>query len=381
MAHQDSRPVISSDRRRFLKLSGGAALGAFASACGATAGHRFVLEPTVRRFARVNVSPDRVIRTVVGLRPFRPSGFVVRPEKIDSRTVIHNYGHGGGGMSMSWGTSYLAVEHALDTGERACAVIGCGGVGLATARLLQRRGFVVTIYAKDLPPNTTSNIAGAQWSPATSYDRDHRTPAFAVQFERAARLSHREFQNLDGSTYGIRWIENYVVGDAPPPGPQGSSQNLEDLYPDVHDLRPGEHPFAARFVRRFTTMLIEPSIYLPAVMRDFLIAGGRLVVRELADLRAVAALPEPLIVNCAGLGAKALFGDEELVPIKGQLTVLLPQPEVDDITLTDDLYMFPRRDGILLGGTHERGDWTLEPNIDAQTRIVSAHQTFFARMR
>jgi D-amino-acid oxidase len=372
---------MAIERRRFLKISGGAALGAFASACTATASRRFVLEPAARRFARVNVAPDRIIRTVVGLRPFRPSGFVVRAERIGDRTVIHNYGHGGGGMTLSWGTSHLAVGLALESGERTCAVIGCGGVGLATARLLQRRGFAVTIYAKDVPPNTTSNIAGAQWSPFTVYDRDQRTPAFAAQFERAARLAHREFQNLDGATYGVRWIENYVVGDQPPPGPQGSSQNIQDLYPDVHDLRPGEHPFAARYVRRFTTMLIEPAIYLPAMMRDFMMAGGKLIVRELAALQAVAALPERLVVNCTGLGAKALFGDEELVPIKGQLTVLLPQPEVDYITLTDDLYMFPRRDGILLGGTHERGEWSLEPNLEAQTRIVSAHQAFFSGMR
>jgi D-amino-acid oxidase len=379
VAFEDRREV-ALDRRRFLALTGGAAVGAIASGCGIPARHHFVLDPP-RRFARVHVSPDRIIRTVVGLRPFRPSGFVVRADKLDARTLIHNYGHGGGGMTMSWGTAHLAVEHALDTGERACAVIGCGGVGLATARLLQQRGFAVTIYAKDLPPNTTSNISGAQWAPAESYDRTHLTPAFAAQFERAARLSHREYQNLPGSYYGIRWLENYVVSDTPFEAAQGSAQNIQDLYPDVHDLRPGEHPFGGRYVRRFTTMLIEPPIYLPALMRDFQLAGGRVIVGELADLRAIAALPERVAINCTGLGAKALVGDDELMPIKGQLSVLLPQPEIDYITLMNELYMFPRRDGILLGGTHERGVWTLNPNVDAQARIVSGHQQFFAKMR
>src|SRR4029079_10969735 len=151
------------------------------------------------------VSADRVIRTVVGLRPFRPSGFVVRAEKLDAHTLIHNYGHGGGGMTMSWGTAHLATELALAGGQTRAAVLGCGGVGLATARLLQRRGFAVTIYAKDLPPNTTSNIAGAQWSPAESYDSDHVTPEFREQFVRAARLSHREYQLLAGDYYGVPW--------------------------------------------------------------------------------------------------------------------------------------------------------------------------------
>jgi D-amino-acid oxidase len=373
-------PRSNPSRREFLRLTGSAAAAALAASCAPATRRGLPVEPA-RRFARVHVSTDRVIRTVVGLRPFRPSGFVVRTEKLDARTVIHNYGHGGGGMTMSWGTAHLAVEQALQSGERSCAVLGCGGVGLATARLLQRRGFAVTIYAKDLPPNTTSNIAGAQWSPAESYDHDHRTPAFTAQFERAAHLAHREYQNLPGEAYGIRWIENYVVSDTPPAGAQGSSQNLQDLYPDVHDLRPGEHPFGGRYVRRFTTMLIEPPIYLNAMLRDFRIAGGTLVVRDFADLRAVAALAEPVVVNCTGLGAKALFNDEELMPIKGQLTVLLPQPEIDYITLTEDLYMFPRRDGILLGGTHERGVWTMEPNLEAQQRVVEGHRAFFARMK
>src|SRR5262245_51205655 len=368
-------------RRTFLRIGSTAAVATLAAGCGVRS--RFVVVPA-RRFAKVKVAPDRIIRTVVGLRPFRPSGFVVRAEKLDAKTLVHNYGHGGGGMTMSWGTSHLAVElvaQAVQPGQGSCAVLGCGGVGLATARLLQRRGWTVAIYAKDLPPNTTSNISGAQWSPAESYDPDRVSPAFREQFTRAARLSHREFQNLVGDYYGVRWIENYVISEQPFVRPQGAGQNLQDLYPDVHELDYGEHPFGRAYVRRFTTMLIEPPVYLNALLRDFLLAGGKLVVRELADARSVATLPEPVVVNCTGLGARALFGDEELMPIKGQLTVLLPQPEIDYITLTSDLYMFPRRDGILLGGTHERGVWTLEPNAEAGQHILDGHREFFARMK
>jgi glycine/D-amino acid oxidase-like deaminating enzyme len=77
-----------------------------------------------------------VIRTVVGLRPYRPSGFVVRREAIQEKTIVHNYGHGGGGITLSWGTAHLAVEQALPTGAMRMAVLGSGAVGLATARLL-----------------------------------------------------------------------------------------------------------------------------------------------------------------------------------------------------------------------------------------------------
>jgi glycine/D-amino acid oxidase-like deaminating enzyme len=129
-------------------------------------------------------------------------------------------------------------------------------------------------------------------------------------------------------------------------------------------------------------MLIEPPIYLNAVLRDFLLAGGKVVVREFADLRAVSSLPQPVIMNCTGLGAKALFNDEELTPIKGQLSILLPQPEVTYTYLSpDDLYMFPRRDGVLLGGTFERGVWSLEPSPVETERILKGHAKIMREMR
>ena len=365
----NSEPLF--DRRRLLRSAGLAALG-----LGSCSRPTMPVNP-VRRFAPVKVAPERVIRTVVGLRPFRPSGFVVREERIGSKRVVHNYGHGGCGVTLSWGTSHLAVEEAFDAGVSNYAVLGCGAVGLATARLLQRRGGKVTIYAKDLPPQTTSNIAGAQWSPFTVADHDRKTPAFSAQLERASRLSHRYFQDLVGERYGVRWIENYVFTETP--DVRYLEDPIADLYPDVAMLEPGDHPFPSPHVRRFMTMLIETPVYLEAVLRDFMIMGGRVVVRDFAESGQLEMLEEPVIVNCTGMGAKQLFGDKELTAIKGQLTVLLPQPEVDYITLAGNLYMFPRRDGILLGGTTERDVWTLEVNEEAKARVMEGHKRFFER--
>jgi len=95
----------------------------------------------------------------------------------------------------------------------------------------------------------------------------------------------------------------------------------------------------------------------------------------------LATLSESIVVNCTGLGARELFGDRELMPIKGQLTVLLPQPEVDYAMVGRGLYMFPRRDGIILGGTFERGVETMEPNPEAKKRILAGHQRIFGGMR
>jgi D-amino-acid oxidase len=372
-----ARPV---PRRAMLRATGLAALGAGLSACASRRAGSLVSPEPPRRFARVHVSEDRVIRTVVGLRPYRPSGFVVRVEKLGDKTVVHNYGHGGGGITLSWGTSELAVDEAWKTGEKRFAILGCGAVGLASARLLQQRGGEVTIYAKDLPPHTTSNIAGGQWSPTSVMDRDRRTGESDALLARVSRLSHRSFQQLPGAEFGIRWLENYILSDEPLQD-WWEQDLVRDLYPESRELRRHEHPFPTPYARRFTTMLIEPPIYMSAMLRDVRLAGGRVVVRELASREEVHALPEPVVVNCTGLGAKALFGDEELEPVKGQLTFLLPQPEVDYITISDGLYMFPRRDGILLGGTFEHNVWSLDVDEAARQRIMTGHRALFEGLR
>jgi D-amino-acid oxidase len=367
-------------RRTMLARTGLAAVGASVSACAGKRLSSLVAPEAPRRFARVHVSEDRIIRSVVGLRPYRRSGFMVGAEKVGDKTVVHNYGHGGGGITLSWGTSEMAVEEAWATGEKRFAVLGCGAVGLASARLLQQRGGDVTIYAKDLPPQTTSNIAGGQWSPTSIMDDDRRTPESDARLARAARLSHRRYQQLPAAEFGIRWIENYVLSDRPLE-PWWEQELTRDLYPEWRDLRPGEHPFPAPYARHFTTLLVEPHVYLTAMLRDVRLAGARVVVRELAGREQLADLPEPVVVNCTGLGARALFGDEELEPVRGQLTFLLPQPEVDYIVIANGLYMFPRRDGILLGGTFEHGNWSLDVDEATRTRIVGGHRALFDGMR
>jgi len=328
----------------------------------------------------VHVSADREIRTVVGLRPYRPSGFVVRPEKLDDSLVVHNYGHGGGGITLSWGTAKLAVDVGLPGHAGPVAVLGCGAVGLATAKLLQEAGAAVTIYAKDLPPNTTSNIAGGQWFPFMVSELDKRTTLFNRQFLAAAEFAYRRYQIMVGPHYGIRWMRNYYLDDQPwnEQGYRGKEGVLRFMMPELRDLSPHEHPFTGyQFVRQFDTMIIEPPIYLAALLDEVRLAGATTKVVEIRDRGEIQNLPEKLVFNCTGLGARALFADEELTPVKGQLTILLPQPEVQYAIGQGDLYMFPRTDGILLGGTHEMGVWTLDPNLEKKQEILAQHKAFF----
>lgn len=361
------------NRRQFLRRGAlvGAALG-LGTGCTPKLAQGLLLPPE-RRFVKPNVSWDRIIRTSVGLRPARRSGFLVKREKFGDKTVIHNYGHGSRGVTLCWGTSHMAVEKALATGETSFAVIGCGAVGLATARLLQNHGFDVTIYAKDLPPYTTSDHAEAIWDGGEN-------PDSGDEWNMAARLSHGYFTKMVGEHYGVRWIDYY-------------SENYEDmylshypgsplggLYKDFRVFERNELPFPFQTsVLHWSTLLIEPPIYMKAVVQDFLSAQGKIVVRDFPDLQAVLQLSEPVIMNCSGLGAKFLFNDDKMFPVKGQITILLPQPELD--YCVDWPGIIPRKDGLLIAGTHEPNVWSLEPNMEAMKDYMDRAIAFAKNMK
>ncbi len=380
------------DRRALL---GAGFFGIGLGACSARIpGARTDLRPPLR-LPPVFCSPDRIIRTTVGLRPHRPAGFRLRADRLDGTTLIHNYGHGGAGISLSWGTGRMAAEMALDHPDRRAAVIGCGAVGLATARQLQRRGFEVTIHAMSLPPDTTSNLAWAGFTPgAWTVDHEERTPEWDRQFREAAAESYREFQWLAGRGRGVSWVDRYTLSDREPRSGRrrpGGPEPLvpEELNPGRFVLGPGEHPFPSLYATRRSTIRIEPAIYLDALVRDFLTMGGHIRIRKFESVREIVALDESLVVNCSGLGTKELFGDEELIPLRGQLTVLVPQPEVQYSLASPPtepppgvtgLGMMPRSDGIVLGSTMERGEWSLEPNAAARDHIVAGHRAVFGRM-
>src|SRR6185369_11469176 len=140
--------------------------------------------------------------------------------------------------------------------------------------------------------------------------------------------------------YGVRWSRSFMLTNSgfTETGYYGQQSVLRPMMPEFRDLADGEHLFTGyKQVRQFDAMLIEPPIYLPAMMQDFRLAGGTIEVREFHSAADLGSLPQKLVFNCTGLGAKALFNDAELTPVKGQLTFLLPQPEIEYSAIPEGL--------------------------------------------
>ena len=381
-------------RRTFLTAGSMAAVGFGLSGCATNPKPNLTAKRPPVHLAPVNAAWDRIIRTTVGLRPHRDAGFVLKADKLDDKLLVHNYGHGGAGMSLAWGTGLIAAEFATEHQARQAAVIGSGSVGLTCARQLQRRGFDVTIYAMAVPPYVTSNMSLAGFTPNSGLvESDRRTPAWDAQYRRAADISYRQLQLLAGPHYGVSWLDNYsLVDELPSPpaaNPDRPSLNA-GLGVGQEVLEPGEHPFATKYAIVSPQIRIEPSIYLDNLVRDFQLWGGRIIIRKFDTPRELASLREPIVINCTGLGARDLFGDQELVPRKGQLTVMAPQPEVNYHTnggvpprpgASLGIHMMARNDGIVLGGTSQRGVWTLEPDEDERKRVVDSHIAVFSAMK
>jgi hypothetical protein len=195
------------------------------------------------------------------------------------------------------------------------------------------------------------------------------------QFVRAVDYSWRRFQIMVGDDYGIHWLPTYVEADSP------EEKVIANFPPVNRMLSPAEHPFPLDSVRRYDTMYVETGRYLRQMLRDVQIAGGKIEVRKFAAPADIAALPESLVFNCTGLGSRDLFGDADLHPARGQLAILEPQPEVNYAALGDFGYMFPRADGIILGGTFELDQWDTTPQPAAIARIVASQKRFFESFR
>lgn len=342
-----------------------------------------------RELSPIIATPDRIIEMNVCTRPFRLQGPRIESERIGRKNVVHNYGHGGSGWSLSWGTGRIAVEMAQAHGRREVAVIGCGAIGLTTAIVAQQAGLKVKIYTKERPPYVSSHRATGSFTPDSRICSSQFAPQFAVQWEAMARYSFRRFQSLLGvANHPVEWRDMYILSDLPPGSPQPSTPSLEPEYPNLErellgDITPGSvvvgsHPFPAPYVQRRPTLLFNIAEYTRLLMNEFLMNGGLIETYAMQDRSDFAAVGERTIINCTGYGARSLLADDSIIPVRGQTAKLIPQPEVDYgfFYSSRRVSVYPRRDGMLVQaqaeGDYGNGAENLDPgeSISAVKRIA-----------
>jgi len=346
-------------RRQLLAGAGAAAFLGVLEGCGvATLGTKREASSPVLQLAPVRASPDRITRITVCTRPFRAQGPRLDAERIGAKLIVHNYGHGGSGWSLSWGSSSIAVQKALAGGERDIAVIGCGALGLTSALLLQRAGARVTIYAKDLPPNVRSSLATGVWTPDSRIClEEHATPAFKQQWQQMARASFQTYQNFLGLPgTPVEFIDSYYVSDdaamRPPSELAGrpAFANLQreligDLIPQGVDFAPGSHSLGQRYLKRNSQLMFNLTAYTRLLITEFGANGGKIEIAEFHTPGDLAKLREKVLINATGYGARALLGDESVIPVRGQLARMIPQPDVNYGLFYKGVSFVPRRDG------------------------------------
>jgi D-amino-acid oxidase len=384
--------MARSIARRDVMRTGGGLISALAldGCVGSPARQQQATLPPVR------ASMDRLIKITVCTRPFRADGPRLDVEKIGDKIVVHNYGHGGSGWSLSWGSSTIATSKAMATGAREIGVIGCGALGLTSATLLQRAGYPVTIYAKDRPPQVRSSLASGLWTPDSRICLEERaTPEFRQLWQTMRDTSFATYQNYLGLPgEPVEWIDFYRLAggpDRPPPAqPSGNDMKFAELQADMPDVRErraddltgAANPFPRFQTRRTGNMMFNLIEYQHLLYSDFLTAGGRIETREFHTPADFVGLPQKVLVNCTGYGARALFKDGSVIPVRGQLARLIPQAEITYGLYYNHVSFVPRRDGLVVQsvGPDERvgyGDNSTEPNREEAEQAVATIASIF----
>jgi len=339
-----------------------------------------------RKLVPVRADIKRITGVYTCTRPFRRAGPRIELERFGHKHVVHNYGHGGSGWSLSWGSGTLAVRLAQSTGARSIAILGCGALGLTSALVAQRAGLSVRIYAKALPPDVPSSNATGIWTPDSRICDAAHAPDLLSRWKEMAQISFATYQKMLGLPGNpVEWIDFYrlsdepigaahlTVADEPEYGDFGDA--LPELNMPGDNLAAGTHSFQQAYVRRSAQLMFNLSSYARMLMSDFLANGGKIEIVEFTHASQLLKLPEKTLINATGYGARALFNDDSVIPVRGQTTRLIPQPELRYGLRIGNLSVVPRSDGLLVQVVGDSGNFNnSDATVDRQVAEESVRQ-------
>jgi D-amino-acid oxidase len=256
-------------------------------------------------------------------------------------------------------------------------VVGAGVVGLTTAISLAEAGVPTRVVAAEPPSRATSVAAGAIWGPVTCGPADR-----CYEWSRTglAVLSALAGEPNAG-VHPLSGCEVAATVASPP--------KWMDLLSDVRILGAGELPDLAGGGSAvsgwsYTAPAVNMPVYLDYLLNRYADLGGAVGYAAVPSLAAVDA---PVVVNCTGIGARALTGDDSLVPIRGQV-VVVENPGIEEFYIdhgtpgdVDYVYAFPHDDVIVLGGTAHQGASDLPPRPEISRRIMRDCAAVFPALR
>ncbi|WP_436535231.1 FAD-dependent oxidoreductase [Actinoplanes sp. HUAS TT8] len=241
-------------------------------------------------------------------------------------------------------------------------VIGAGVIGLTTALCLAGAGFRVEVWTAENPGDTTSVAAGAMWGPY------HAEPLDRVTAWSDRTLAVLQDLSREPSS-GVRLVAG-IEASRVPAGPPPWSLEL-------HGFRmcaPHELPTGFSAAWRYTAPLVEMPVYINYLLHRFLETGGSLETRAISRLHE-ATTHADLVVNCAGMGARALVPDRALYPVRGQL-VVVENPGITEFFSEETgssphlTHWYPFGDRLVLGGTAQPDIWDRQPDSTMAEAII-----------